>query len=105
MKIYISGKISDLPTEQVREKFAKAEAQIRAFGHEPVNPLDNGQPSTATWAQQMTASIALLFECDAIYLLPDWGDSRGARIEANIAEECGLEILHQPEYGTYERRV
>lgn len=105
MKIYISGKISDLPTEQVREKFAKAEAQIRAFGHEPVNPLDNGQPATATWAQQMTASIALLFECDAIYLLPDWGDSRGARIEANIAEECGLEILQQPEYGTYKSNL
>jgi len=104
MKIYISGKISDLPTEQVKEKFAKAEAQIRAFGHEPVNPLDNGLPSTATWAQQMTASLAMLFECDAIYLLPDWGDSRGARIEANIAQECGLEILH-PEYGTYENRV
>ena len=102
MKIYISGKISDLPTEQVKEKFAKAEAQIRAFGQEPVNPLDNGQPSSATWAQQMTASLAMLFECDAIYLLPDWGDSRGARIEANIAEECGLEILHQPEYGTYK---
>lgn len=105
MKIYISGKISDLPTEQVKEKFAKAEAQIRAFGHEPVNPLDNGQLPTATWAQQMTASLAMLFECDAIYLLSDWDDSRGARIEANIAEECGLEILHQPQYGTYESRI
>lgn len=105
MKIYISGKISDLPTEQVKEKFAKAEAQIRAFGHEPVNPLDNGQPSTATWAQQMTASLAMLFECDAIYFLPDWVESRGARIEAKIAQECGLEILHLPEYGTYESKV
>lgn len=105
MKIYISGKISNLPIEQVKEKFAKAEAQIWAFGHEPVNPLDNGQPSTATWAQQMTASLAMLFECDAIYLLKDWGDSRGSRIEANIAEECGLQIIHQPEYATYESRV
>ena len=105
MKIYISGKISDLPTEQVKEKFAKAEAQIRAFGHEPVSPLDNGQPSKATWAQQMMASLAMLFECDAIYLLPDWGDSKGARIEANIAQECGLEIYHQPDYAAYESRL
>ena len=77
MKWYISGKISGLPTDQVTAKFKQAEQQIRAFGH----------------------------ECDAIDLLKDWGDSRGSRLEANIAEECGLQIVHQPEYATYESRM
>ena len=90
MKWYISGKISGLPTDQVTAKFRQAEQQIRAFGHEPVNPIDNGLGSEASWNEHLVADVALLLEFDAIYLLKDWGDSRGSRIEANIAEECGL---------------
>lgn len=104
MKVYISGKITGLPLDRVREKFAKAERQIEAFGHTPVNPLNNGLPPEAAWEEQMVASIGLLFKCDAIYMLPDWGDSTGARIENNIAAERGLEIIHQPEYGYYESK-
>ena len=80
-------------------------AAIRAFGHEPVNPTNNGLGSEASWNEHLVADVALLLECDAIYLLKDWGDSRGSRIEANIAEECGLQIVHQPEYATYESRM
>lgn len=105
MKWYISGKISGLPTEQVTAKFRQAEQQIRAFGHEPINPLDNGVDKEASWNEHLVADIALLLECDAIYLLKDWEASKGARIEANIAEECGLEIIPQPEYATYESRM
>ncbi len=48
MKWYISGKISGLPTDQVTAKFKQAEQQIRAFGHEPVNPTNNGLGSEAS---------------------------------------------------------
>ena len=80
MKWYISGKISGLPTDQVTAKFKQAEQQIRAFGHEPVNPTNNGLGSEASWNEHLVADVALLLECDAIYLLKDWGDSRGSRI-------------------------
>ncbi len=96
MKVYISGKISGLPLDEVREKFAHAERQIEAFGHTPVNPLKNGLPTDAEWEEQMLASIKLLFGCDVIYILPDWVDSMGARIEQNIAVERRLEIIYQP---------
>lgn len=105
MKIYISGKISDLPMEEVRAKFAQAEQQIEAFGHTPVNPLNNGQPEDASWEKQMTASLGLLLESDAIYMLHDWKDSRGARIECAVAAELGIEIIHQPQYGYYESKL
>lgn len=77
MKWYISGKISGLPTDQVTAKFKQAEQQIRAFGHEPVNPTNNGLGSEASWNEHLVADVALLLECDAIYLLKDWGDSPG----------------------------
>ena len=72
MKCYISGKISGLLPEQVTAKFRQAEQQIRAFGHEPVNPLDNGVDKEASWNEHFVADVALLLECDAIYLLKDW---------------------------------
>lgn len=105
MKWYISGKITDLPTDQVTAKFEQAAQQIRAFGHEPVNPLENGLRMDAPWKDHLVADIVLLLECDAIYLLKDWGDSKGSRIEANIAQEYGLEIIHQPEYAAYQDRL
>lgn len=101
MRCYISGKISGLPIEQVTAKFRQAEQQVRAFGHEPINPLDNGVDKEADWNDHLVADIALLLGCDAIYLLKDWEDSKGSRIEHKIAEECGLEIIPQPDFATY----
>lgn len=100
MKVYISGKISDLPTDQVASKFEQAEQQVKACGHKPINPLSSGVHPLESWNTHIVADIAMLLECDAIYLLKDWSDSKGARIEANIAKECGLEIMYQPEFST-----
>lgn len=96
MKIYISGKITDLPTEECTAKFEQAERQIEAFGHEPVNPLKNGLPAGSTWEEHMSRDIYVLLQCDGIYMLKGWNDSKGSRIEAYIAKEHGLEIINQP---------
>lgn len=95
MRIYISGKISGCPIEEAREKFAAAACCLAGLGHTPVNPFDNGVEPTADWSAQMVRDIELLFGCEAIYLLNDWADSRGARIEQNIARECGMKIIPQ----------
>ena len=86
MKIYISGKISGDDPQAVRD-----------MGHEPICPLDNGLGWEDQWRDHMVADIAMLFQCDGIYLLPDWHLSIGARIEANIAAECDMKILRQVE--------
>ena len=95
MKVYISGKISGENPEEVALKFRSAEGAIRKMGHEPVSPLNNGLPDDASWEDHMAADIAMLLRCQAIYLLDDWNTSRGARIEAEIAIECKMEILYQ----------
>lgn len=97
MKIYLSGKVSDLPPEEVRAKFAQAADQIRALGHEPVSPLDSGIDYDDKWEKHIAADIAMLLECDAIYLLKDWKDSKGARIEKAVASECKKDIYLQPD--------
>ena len=97
MKIYISGPVTGLPLEEAKKKFAQAAKQVEAFGHTPVIPFDNGLDPAASWEEWMVADIALLFECDGIYLLKGWESSKGARIENFIANQCGMEIIPQPE--------
>ena len=95
MKGYISGKISGLPFEEVIAKFAKAEARLVSMGLEPVNPLKNGLTQEASWNDHMVKDIEMLFGCEAIYLLNDWNDSKGARIEKYIAEQCGITVISE----------
>lgn len=90
MKVYISGPISGLPTEEVERAFGEAEAAILACGHEPVNPLRNGLPESADWHEHMRADLRLLLECDAIYMIGEWWNSRGARLEWQWARELWI---------------
>ena len=92
-KIYISGKITGLPIGEVIAKFHAAEEKIRRFGFEPVSPLRNGMPLETDWADHMGKDIALLLKSDAVYLLPDYNESKGARIELCIAVQQRMPIF------------
>lgn len=95
MKIYISGKITGLPLQEVKERFASAQALLEEIGFETVNPLEKGLPESATWKQHMVKDIELLLQCDAIYLMENWVDSLGAKIEHDIAKRMDLYFLHE----------
>ena len=92
-KIYISGKITGLPIEEVMPKFGAAEVKIRRFGFEPVSPLCNGLPLEAEWADQMGEDVKLLLKSDAIYLMADWQQSEGATLEYLIARQRRMRIF------------
>lgn len=97
MKVYISGVISKggtLATEKIQanlEKFEAARLKLVAAGHEPWSPphhVPGGfQPSTtyAQWLAYMRLDIKALMDCEAIYKLEGWEESRGACLEVQIA--------------------
>jgi hypothetical protein len=93
MTIYISGKITGLDWQDAFDKFCQAEKIIEGWGCRPVSPMRNGLPKKAPWTIHMIRDIELLMGCQAIYLLPDWRDSQGARIEEFIARELGLAVF------------
>ena len=94
MKIYISGKISGLDHAEAKAKFAAAAEYVRSKGHEAFNPMEGETAGdNKTWQEYMLADIEQLFTCDAIYLLSDWMDSRGARIEAAIAMNMPIAVF------------
>lgn len=97
MRIYISGKITGCDRVQYLTKFALAEQHLRDKGYSVVNPAAvNGRlPDDTTYDEYMKMSMLMLSFCDAIYMLEDWEESRGARHEKNTAEKKGMSILFQ----------
>ena len=92
-RVYISGKISGLDYYYVQLKFAACAEALKSIGYEPVNPLKNGLPPSASWKEHMRADIALLKTCEYIYLQSDFVLSRGAMIELFLAIRWGKSII------------
>ena len=99
MKVYISGKITSYDIEVAESKFNESEEFLRLKGFTPVNPfkLSETHPDK-TWKDYMIDDIRGLFDCDAIYLHSDWGQSKGARIEYQIAKELNLKVMFAGEF-------
>lgn len=102
MKIYIAGKISGLDFEEVKAKFNKAETRLKAHGFEVVNPVTGADPAKP-WAFHMVKDIEMLLGCEAIYLLKDWHESRGARIERTIASELEMQVFSEKNGGCLDK--
>lgn len=93
MKIYIAGKVSGLPYHKVSMKFGKHEKKLLEDGHEPVVPL-NIVDRNDTWETAMRKCIAALCGCDAIHMLADWEQSRGAKLEHELALDLNIPVTY-----------
>lgn len=92
-KIYISGKITGDPL--FKKKFANAAALITAAGYTPINPAAVELEDGATWADYMRQDIKLLCDCDGVYMLENWQESKGAKIEHQLAQDLGIKIYYE----------
>ena len=90
-RIYIAGPMSGLP-EFNYPAFNAVAAELRAQGHHVENPAENPIPPCGSWLGYMRMALAQLATCDAVYILPGWRGSRGARIEHGLALDLGLEV-------------
>lgn len=98
MKIYISGKISDCANYM--DNFLKAEQELRNKGYdEVVNParIMANFPKETRYVEYMAMSLRLLDDCDMIYLLDNFYNSYGARIEYLYALGQGKGVVFQSE--------
>lgn len=90
-KIYLSGKISGDPN--FKEKFAQKARELTEHGYQVFNPAVH--PDMFTWEQFMELDLKALSHCDTIYLMKDWKDSRGAKIEYDEAVRLGKNIVFE----------
>lgn len=91
MKVYISGQITGL--DNFAELFEQAQIELELQGHEVINPVKIEHNHDKTWRSYMKNDIKALCDCDAIYMLPNWCKSSGARLENHIALRLGLQVI------------
>ncbi len=96
IKVYISGAISSLPYEEAKNMFDRASLELNKQNFTAVSPIDNGLDQASTWAAHMRVDIKALLDCDCIYMLNTWKNSKGARLEHKIADELGMGVIYQP---------
>lgn len=107
MRIYLAGLIAaggTLPHEEVTRNCAVFDvhaARLRAIGHDVVSPveldeLDEPRDRLHTVSSLevhhacMRRDIRELLTCEAIYMLPGWLSSVGARVELDVARAVGI---------------
>jgi hypothetical protein len=120
MRVYIAGKMRGIYNFN-KDAFYKAEELLVAEGYSVFNPitcdLDNGIPldsptgstddipmfGNAMRKEIIKRDVENLLDCDAIYLLRSWKDSKGARAEKALAEWDEMPVIFEEKPTTQPR--
>lgn len=94
-KVYISGAIAHYDLQERKAAFGRAARYLDLKGYRPVNPFDNGVPEDAHWREHMRADIAMLLDCEYIYMLQGWELSKGSKLELDVASSCGIKVMFE----------
>lgn len=109
--IYVSGAYTAETFEQVQENIALALEvgyAVQALGCEPLVPHISCPPPKATtkegtWKRAMRSCLVQMLRCDAVLMVPNWKESRGARVERWVALKAGLPVYDCLTHFTFSR--
>lgn len=82
--------------EQVRKNFDLGKEQAKRLGFIPVSPLDLPHNHDGSWESYMKEDLQQLLQCKFLYALPNWEESKGARIEIELATTLGIHVIMEP---------
>ena len=91
-KIYIAGKINGL--DNYRELFKEAEDNFIEDGYAVMNPAVLGEGFD--YEVYLPICLLMLQACDTVYMLNNYEDSKGAKVELEYAKAQGKKIIYQP---------
>ena len=84
-KIYLAGKVTGDPCYKM--KFEAGVKHLEDLGWKRENIVNPAQlvPGDTSWLKAMWKCLWLMLGCGWVAMLPDWKESRGARIECFVA--------------------
>ena len=88
MTVYVSGPMTGIKDYNA-PAFEKAYFDLQSKDHFPVMPAP--YVDGKTYQEYLRDDLKLLLECDGIYMLDGWQESKGSKIEHMVALACGID--------------
>lgn len=93
-KIYISGKIADDDVVELNKNLARFHDMEKKLGVECFNPANLPQGNTYEYLLACCVLEIVQNKPDMLFM-KGWEDSRGARLEHEIAKQLGLQMQYE----------
>ena len=92
MKVYISGGITGV--DGYMAKFQAVQDRLEKLGYDVINPAKilSNMPLSTSYTEYMKLCMAFIDQCDEVYMMPEWENSKGATFEKHYAEIIGKYI-------------
>lgn len=97
MTIYIAGKITGLSKEESDKKFEEAAKMLREQGHLVFIPTVLPAYDEVSHEDYLHICFAMIDICECVYMLKNWQQSKGAKLERLYATSKGKVILYEDE--------
>lgn len=100
-RLFISQPMNGLTDEQILKTREEIKASAESIIGEPVDLIDSFILETPKLADKsvpiwyLGKSIMLLAEADVAYFGGDWENARGCKIEYEIADKYGIQIIEE----------
>lgn len=95
MRLYVAGPMTGLKDFNY-PAFNAAESDLRAVGHDVLNPVCGEQPpaadDTRTWEWFLRRALRQVTEAEGVAVLPGWEKSRGAQLEVYVATALNMPV-------------
>lgn len=93
--IYISGKITG--TDDYLQRFERAEKHLNSMDIvDVINPAKvNSYLPELSYSQYIKISLCMLEMCDTVYMLKNWENSVGAKLEWEFAKANNYKIMYE----------
>jgi hypothetical protein len=90
-KVYVSGPMTGIKDFNY-PAFECAELFFKNLGAVVYSP--HKAPCFKSWEDYMRYDIKMLCDCEYIFMLEGWENSKGAKIEKYIAESIGIKTIY-----------
>ncbi len=97
MKIYVAGKITGEERSAVEKKFQAAKELLVNKGHSVFIPTVLPDYKDVSHEDYLYICYSMIDVCDAVYMLDNWQNSKGARMELQHAADFDKQIIYQDE--------